>query len=44
MMMTVTPRISSGSMEGRRLWAGAGAVKSKALIPAGMGPTAETER
>lgn len=37
--MTVTPRISSCSWEGRRWWAGAGAAKSKAFIPAGTGPT-----
>lgn len=41
--MTVTPRISSGSTEGRRWWAGAGAEKSKAFIPAGIGPTARKE-
>lgn len=43
MMMTVTPRISSGSTEGRRSCLGAGATKSNALTPAGMGPTASCE-
>jgi hypothetical protein len=41
MMMTVTPSTSSASVEGSKEWEGAGAVKSNAFIPAGMGPTVD---
>jgi hypothetical protein len=43
-MRTVTPRISSDDVEGRRVGCGAAAVKSNELTPTGTGPTIVRQR
>lgn len=42
-MRTVTPRISSDEVEGRREGLGGAQVKSKELTPIGTGPTVRRE-